>query len=749
MRPHPPYPSRKISSTRRAARPIIRLLAAISLVMWVSTLPVAALAPLLPAHPASPVEDSSAADQAFTPRPPALTPLPAYSVMDSSEGAQVCGEIGRDEVWTTAVGSYVVTCDVHVVAGSTLTIEPGVAVKFQNADTDLIVSGELIAIGSESAPIVFQPIAAFEPGSWGRVAFLPRSAGRLHHVTLEYGGREDGQLYLASENVQVLNSIVRYSADTGIVIQTGQPNSPIAAPAVRAATVAARQAVPPPVAPAAVPLTLTHNAFLPVICTKSIVDQPGPVIRHSQVLSNTGILGGGLYNEAGSPIIQDNTFAGNTANGAPWSNPGLGAGLYNESGSPMILDNAFTGNGLHGHYTFGGGLYNKSGSPLIEHNAFSGNVAGYRTSGGGLYNESGAPTVARNAFADNYAEQDGGGLLNESGSPLIGNNSFVTNTASGRTYSGHGGGLSSRAGSPLIEGNLFAGNEVGGIYGAGYGGGLFSSGPSVTIRSNVFRGNSSHGHGGGLHNSGPDAKIQNNVFSGNAAYYGGGVSNEWFDALIENNTLKGNQAAYTGGGFENLSGNPQIRNNVFASNSAQSGGGLYVGGGSPSADYNNVWNNSGGAYVGIAEGPHDLAADPLFMDAAANDYHLAAGSPCIDAGDPDHFPATDFEGDVRPQGTGPDIGADEYAVGRDRHPVLRSTPPQDAQAAKRRLQRRADQAVQARLPLRGGCACSARATNSSTPNKATLSPISTRGRSASFLKRTHDLPTSYRLPVAR
>ena len=72
-------------------------MAAISLVMWVSTLPVAALAPLLPAHPASPVGDSSAADQAFTPRPPALTPLPAYSVMDSSEGAQVCGEIGHDE----------------------------------------------------------------------------------------------------------------------------------------------------------------------------------------------------------------------------------------------------------------------------------------------------------------------------------------------------------------------------------------------------------------------------------------------------------------------------------------------------------------------------------------------------------------------------------------------------------------------------------------------------------------------------
>ena len=394
------------------------------------------------------------------------------------------------------------TCDVHVVAGSTLTIEPGVAVKFQNADTDLIVSGKLIAIGSESAPIVFQPIAALSLA----VGVVWRScrAAQAGSITSHWNMADarTGQLVTGQRErtgAQLNRAIQRRHGHRHPDRSAKQPDCCSGCPGGNSCCPAACAAAS---RSRLVPLTLTHNAFLPVICTKSIGDQPGPVIRHSQVLSNTGILGGGLYNEAGSPIIQDNNFAGNTANGAPWSNPGLGAGLYNESGSPVILDNAFTGNGLHGHYTFGGGLYNKSGSPLIEHNAFSGNVAGYRTSGGGLLQRvRRSDRRTRNISADNYAEQDGGGLLNESGSPLIGNNSFVTNTTSGRTYSGHGGGLSSRAGSPLIEGNLFAGNEVGGIYGAGYGGGLFSSGPSVTIRSNVFRGNLSHGHGGGLHNS--------------------------------------------------------------------------------------------------------------------------------------------------------------------------------------------------------------------------------------------------------
>ena len=52
-----------------------------------------------------------------------------------------------------------------------------------------------------------------------------------------------------------------------------------------------------------------------------------------------------------------------------------------------------------------------------------------------------------------------------------------------------------------------------------------------------------------------------------------------------------------------------------------------------------------------------ISADPLFVNAAAGDYHLLAGSPALDAGSPLHSAADDYDGHPRPSGAGPDIGA--------------------------------------------------------------------------------------------
>lgn len=585
---------------------------------------------LAPTIPLSPGWAGLPRDAAFLPQPPTVASLPPYTIIPTAGGVQVCGEIDADAVWAAATGVYIVTCDVHVRAGVTLRLEPGVAVKFQHATDDLIISGTLNAVGTDAAPIVFQPAAGTEPGSWGRVAFLPGSSGVLDHVRLEYGGHEDGLLYLSSERVQVLNAVVRDSADTGIVIQT-------AAQPIEPASARADWGAPPTVPLAAGPRNELSRVFLPLIAVAGAGTPSGPVIRDTQILNNTGIYGGGLYNEAGNPTIQGNTFAGNVGKGIPWTLPALGAGLYNRSGSPLIRDNTFTGNGLHGFYASGGGLYNEAGSPLIEHNIFSGNVAGYRTSGGGLHNASGSPTIVNNTFAGNYAEQDGGGMLNQSGSPIIRGNRFTDNAASGRTAYGYGGGLCSHAGSPIIDGNLFARNAIAGMYGPGRGGGVYDAGANTLIQNNVFWGNTARGPGGGLFTFG-DATIRNNTFSGNT-----------IDSTF-----------FAGGGLASGSGAPMIANNIFAHNVAPRDGGLSVEGGSPIADHNAWWHNSGGAYGGISAGPHDLAVDPRFVDAATGDFHLAAGSPLIDAGDPAACAPTDFDGEGRPQGAGVDIGADEF-----------------------------------------------------------------------------------------
>ncbi len=55
----------------------------------------------------------------------------------------------------------------------------------------------------------------------------------------------------------------------------------------------------------------------------------------------------------------------------------------------------------------------------------------------------------------------------------------------------------------------------------------------------------------------------------------------------------------------------------------------------------------------------DKQAASGFVDPANYDFHLAAGSPALLAGDPNEFPSVDIDGDFRPTGTRSDAGADQ------------------------------------------------------------------------------------------
>jgi len=59
-------------------------------------------------------------------------------------------------------------------------------------------------------------------------------------------------------------------------------------------------------------------------------------------------------------------------------------------------------------------------------------------------------------------------------------------------------------------------------------------------------------------------------------------------------------------------------------------------------------------------GTGNISTNPLFLDPTHNNYHLSAGSPCIDSGTATGMPTKDLDGIARPQGIGFDMGAYEY-----------------------------------------------------------------------------------------
>ena len=258
-----------------------------------------------------------------------------------------------------------------------------------------------------------------------------------------------------------------------------------------------------------------------------------------------------------------------------------------------------------------------------------------------------------------------------------------------------------------------------------YGGGIYCSHSSPLITNCILTDNIGLYRGGGVYLGVSDAVIDNCTIVANTARYGGGVYSSGDNPVVSNCTIMGNSADNDGGGvFYTWSGHPTVRNCIIAGNTAGSrGAAVYcntgthgnqtltnstlvdntagaTGGGVHCASVNSpvlngciLWNNTPAEIYheegdlvatysdvrGAWPGAGNINADPVFVDPDGpdndpntwidNNYHLTAGSPCLDAGDPSFVPPpdeTDIDGQPRladADGDGTavvDIGADEF-----------------------------------------------------------------------------------------
>ena len=310
--------------------------------------------------------------------------------------------------------------------------------------------------------------------------------------------------------------------------------------------------------------------------------------------------------------------------------------------------------------TFGGAIVNWEGTVAISDSTFSGNSA---DSGGAIHNRDGTVSISDSAFSNNTAGW--GGAIGSAGELSIVNSAFSNNSADTSSGAIHNWGEVS------ISDSAFSNNT------ASNGGVILNAGELISIVSSTFSRNSADG-GGAIINYG-ELSIVSSTFSRNSAEGGGAIDNAG-ELSIVSSTFSYNSAEGGGGAIVNLVGELSISDSTFSGNSANDGAAIYnwedlslinsiIAGNGGDTCYSRVeLKRNISNFIQDGSCSPDLRGDPMLgelvepEDGSPAYFPLLAGSRAIDAADDDYCPETDQIGTARPQGSGCDIGAIEYAA---------------------------------------------------------------------------------------
>jgi hypothetical protein len=331
-----------------------------------------------------------------------------------------------------------------------------------------------------------------------------------------------------------------------------------------------------------------------------------PTLLQLDVHDNRAFLGGGMYfGSSTAHVVQcsihDNSLDDNQS--------GSGIGVYVVCSATPTFDACSIshnrlgvssgGGGVAGggsyhnclisqNLGFGGGVFSPCGNSTftgctIRDNT-SGSHEGTGSPGGGVF---GPATLTNCTITGNYGRFNGGGVFN---CTLIGcelaNNTVDTEIGSGQSARGAGASASTLIDCNVHDNATFTPPNAVASMGGGIAGG-------TAARCRIWRNHADDG--AGVHGT-----------------------------TLESCTVYGNTAAISGGGFTGDNGSAAtIHNSILWGDSPNE---IETTHPLPGVSYSDV--------MGGFAGTGNIALDPLVWAPLTGDFHLKAGSPCIDSGDP-------------------------------------------------------------------------------------------------------------------
>ncbi len=255
-------------------------------------------------------------------------------------------------------------------------------------------------------------------------------------------------------------------------------------------------------------------------------------------------------------------------------------------------------------------------------------------SGGAVLCDHSSPTIEKCVMKNNAASWDGGAVNNFFSNPVIKDCTMSSNRAIGND----GGAINNHSSSPLILSCTITGNSAFDWGGAVRN--IYSSKPDII--GCLIAGNKTGGSGGAVFAwNGPEITIDNCT-------------------LADNSAPNGNEIA-ADAAFEDSLNIVKVNNSILANDGNVVSLGEF-------SEIRIRYSNVSGGYTGDG----NMDKNPLFVSRGVwdvngewsnGDYHLAADSPCINAGDPDYECSkllTDIDNQPRIIDGRVDMGADEY-----------------------------------------------------------------------------------------